>query len=84
MIMKKILLASFLSLFIACPLHAAEVNQISADNGITGWLVEDHSLPIIAIRIAFKGAGTAYDPADRQGLAKMAASLLDEGAGKCG
>lgn len=50
-------------------------------NGVQAWLAEDHSLPIITIDFAFRKAGSAYDPADKSGVAQMASNMLDEGAG---
>ncbi len=48
--------------------------------GITAWLVEDHTVPLIAMRFAFKG-GAAFEPAEKQGLSTFLAAMLDEGAG---
>ena len=58
---------------------AVEVQPVTA-GGVEAWLVEDHSNPIIAVGIAFRG-GAALDPAGKAGLARMTAALLDEGAG---
>ena len=64
----------------ARPSGAVQIRPVTAD-GIEAWLVEDHANPIIAVRIAFRGAGAAVDPVDKGGLARMTAALLDEGAG---
>jgi zinc protease len=45
------------------------------------WLVEEHTNPIITVRVAFE-VGAAADPAGKEGLANMVSSLLDEGAGE--
>ena len=65
---------------LARPSAALQIQRVTAD-GIEAWLVEDHANPIVALRVAFRGAGAATDPADKAGLARMAAALLDEGAG---
>jgi len=57
-----------------------DIQEVKSKSGITAWLVEDHSLPIIAIRFAFRGAGAAGDPPDKQGLAQLASNTMDEGA----
>ncbi len=62
------------------PAAAVEIQQITSTKGIKAWLVEDHSIPLIAVRFAFRG-GAALDPADREGLATMLSGTLDEGAG---
>lgn len=57
-----------------------KVDRIVTDTGIEAWLVEDHSLPLVTIKFAFKG-GLINDPADKAGLSKLVSVLLDEGAG---
>jgi zinc protease len=59
---------------------AVQVERVVSPRGIEAWLVEDHINPIISLRFAFRG-GAALDPQGREGLAEMAAALLDEGAG---
>ena len=54
-----------------------------ATNGITVWLVERHTLPVVSVTIAVP-AGSAADPADKGGVAYQTANMLDEGAGKYG
>lgn len=63
------------------PASATEIQRVVSKSGIVAWLVEEHSVPLISIRIGFTG-GASEDPLDKQGLANMASALLDEGAGK--
>jgi len=72
-------LAVFLLVCSVSLARAVEVQRVVAD-GIEAWLVEDHTNPMIAVSIAFRG-GAALDPQGKEGLARMAASLIDEGAG---
>jgi zinc protease len=60
--------------------HAMTIEKVTAANGLSAWLVEDHSLPIVTVRFAFP-TGAALDPAGKRGVAAMAAALLSEGAG---
>ncbi len=60
--------------------RAVTVEQIVTPKGIKAWLVEEHSVPLVAIRFAFMG-GSAQDPRGSEGLAAMTADLLTEGAG---
>jgi predicted Zn-dependent peptidase len=53
------------------------------DNGLTVWLVERHSLPIVSMEVVVQ-VGSADDPADKGGLAYQTANMVDEGAGKRG
>ena len=59
---------------------AMKIQQIKTPGGITAWLVEEHSVPLIAMRFAFEG-GSAQDPAGKEGLANFLGGMLDEGAG---
>jgi zinc protease len=60
--------------------RAITIQPITSPSGVTAWLVEDHSVPVVTLRFAFPG-GAALDPSDRRGLAAMVSGLLDEGAG---
>lgn len=71
---------AFAVLIAAEPGHAVKVEKVVSPGGIEAWLVQDHSIPITAIEFSFRG-GAAADPKDKTGLASMASSLLDEGAG---
>lgn len=62
------------------PAVAAEVQRVVSPGGIEAWLIEDHMVPVLSLRMAFRG-GAALDPEGKAGTANMAASLLDEGAG---
>lgn len=57
-----------------------KIQQVTSPQGITAWLVEDYSVPLIAIRFAFEG-GSSQDPQGKEGLANLMSGLFDEGAG---
>ncbi len=57
-----------------------KIQVVKSPGGVTAWLVEEHSVPLIAMRFAFEG-GNAQDPAGKEGLAHFLAGMLDEGAG---
>jgi zinc protease len=59
---------------------AAEIQQVRSPGGIAAWLVQEPSLPIVAIRFAFDG-GSSQEPAGKEGVAGLLAALLDQGAG---
>lgn len=60
----------------------AEVKEIRTNSDHTVWFMEDDFLPIVSVSISFTRAGYAHDPEGKQGLAVLATSLLDEGAGE--
>lgn len=62
------------------PVLAIEIQRVISPGGIEAWLVEQHTIPLIAMDFAFKG-GAKLDPPDAAGLANLAAGLIDEGAG---
>ena len=64
----------------ASPARAVTIEAVKSPGGITAWLVEDHSIPVVSMHAAFRG-GAALDTGDKAGLANFVASLLDEGAG---
>jgi zinc protease len=59
---------------------ATKIEAVTSEAGVTAWLVEDHSLPVVSMDVMFRG-GAALDPADKAGLSTLTADLLDEGAG---
>ena len=59
----------------------APIQKVTSPGGVVAWLVEDHSVPIVALDASFAG-GSAADPTGKEGLANLAANLLDEGAGE--
>ncbi len=53
--------------------------DIVSPGGIRAWLIEDHSLPMIAIRFRFDG-GAFLDPEGKEGLSHLMSGLMNEGA----
>ena len=78
--LRPALLALLISVSIPATAEAITVKAVQSPSGVETWLSEEHSIPMIAVNIAFP-AGSAYDPSDKPGLATLVSSLLDEGAG---
>ncbi|MER9326947.1 pitrilysin family protein [Mesorhizobium sp. M0488] len=74
----------FLSIvFLVLPALAAramDIQSVTSSKGVTAWLVEDYSVPVVAIRFVF-GGGSTQDPPGKEGLANLMTGLFDEGAG---
>ena len=64
----------------AAAAEAIDIQKVVSPGGVTAWLVEDQTVPLISMSYAFEG-GAAQDPANRPGVANMLSGLLDEGAG---
>lgn len=60
---------------------AVNVQERTSPGGISYWLVEDSTIPLVAVRFAFAGAGAVQDAPERSGTAHLLSGLLDEGAG---
>lgn len=68
------------TLGLSLPARALEIKEVVSSKGVKAWLVEDHTIPLIAMTFSFKG-GSAGDPPDKEGLAHFLSGMLDEGAG---
>ncbi|MEQ6203229.1 pitrilysin family protein [Sulfitobacter sp. HNIBRBA2951] len=76
--------ALFLGAAAALPARAeVDIQSVTSDGGITAWLVEEHSLPFVALEIAFRG-GTSLDAVDKRGAVNLMTGLLEEGSGDLG
>ncbi len=61
--------------------EAVEIKEVVSPGGIKAWLVEQHSIPLIAVSYEFAG-GVSADPPGKGGLAYLASGLMNEGAGE--
>src|SRR5215470_9783310 len=74
-------LAAFVLLVICVlPAGAIEIKEVKSKGGITAWLVEDHTNPLIAMQFSFAG-GATNDPQGKEGTADFITAMMDEGAG---
>ncbi|NDR55616.1 M16 family metallopeptidase [Aliiruegeria sabulilitoris] len=58
-----------------------EIQEVSTPGGIDAWLVEEHSIPFVALELRFRG-GTSLDAPGKRGATNLMAALLEEGAGE--
>lgn len=78
--MIRALLAAAVAVALALPARAAvEITEVTSPGGITAWLVEEHSIPFVALDIRFRG-GTSLDAPGRRGAINLMTALLEEGA----
>lgn len=57
-----------------------DIQEVTSPGGIDAWLVEEQSIPFVAIEIMFDG-GAALDPDAQRGAANLMMALLEEGSG---
>lgn len=76
------------ALILVASAHAApnkdrvlDIQNLTTDNGIEVWLVEDHSVPIVSVSFSMPG-GLSADPLDKAGLSNLLSAMMDEGAGE--
>jgi len=78
--MMRFVLA-FAAFFAALPAWAdINIKEVTTPGGVNAWLVEDHSIPFVALELRFKG-GASLDPEDKRGVTNLMVGLLEEGAG---
>ncbi|MEM6662004.1 MAG: pitrilysin family protein [Pseudomonadota bacterium] len=77
--LRSIVAAS--TLLVAGPaLAEIDIQNVTSPAGHKIWLVEEPSIPIVSIEIAFRG-GHRTDPADKAGLTNFTFGMMNEGAG---
>ncbi|MFX0541620.1 M16 family metallopeptidase [Roseovarius sp. S4756] len=63
------------------PAHAEiEVQDLGTPGGVDLWLVEDHTIPFVALEMRFRG-GASLDQPGKRGATNLMTGLLEEGAG---
>ena len=73
-------LAALFTTTIIRPAQAMNIQTIKSPGGIEAWLVEEHSVPLMAMRFAFAG-GNSQDAVGKEGTANFITAMMDEGAG---
>ncbi len=59
----------------------ATIQQFTTPGGVSVWLVEEPSIPILSVRMAWE-AGSTNDPAGLEGLTSAMVYQMNEGAGE--
>ncbi|WP_299027443.1 pitrilysin family protein [uncultured Sulfitobacter sp.] len=73
--------ALFVGTFLALPAQAeVDIQSVTSPGGTSAWLVEEHSLPFVALELAFIG-GTSLDVEGKRGAVNLMTGLLEEGSG---
>lgn len=77
----KLLSILFAALMLALPARAeVKIEEVVSPGGITAWLVQEPSIPFMALELRFRG-GTSLDRPGKRGAVNLMTGLLEEGAG---
>src|SRR6185437_4651298 len=76
----RALVGGSLLLAAAFPASATQIDRVVSPAGIEFWLVQEPTVPLIAMDFTFLG-GTTQDPDDKPGVASLVAGTIDEGSG---
>jgi len=80
--MSRLIALFVTTLALISPAHAeVNIKEITTPGGITAWLVEEHSIPFIALELRFKG-GASLDAPGKRGAINLMTGLIEEGAGE--
>lgn len=78
--MIRFLLAAVVA-FAALPAKAEiDIQEVISPNGVKAWLVEERSIPFVALNVWFRGGGS-LDLPDKRGATNLMVGLLEEGTG---
>lgn len=67
--------------FLALPAAAdVDIQEVTSPGGIEAWLVEDSSIPFVALEFWFQG-GASLDEPGKRGATYLMTGLLEEGSG---
>ncbi|WP_299601126.1 pitrilysin family protein [uncultured Tateyamaria sp.] len=76
----RIFAALTIALFATLPARAeVDITEVVSPGGITAWLVQEPSIPFMALEVRFRG-GASLDAPDKRGAVNLMTGLLEEGA----
>ncbi|MBR2656169.1 MAG: insulinase family protein [Loktanella sp.] len=78
--MLRILTALWFALLASTAQAEIDIKEITSPGGINAWVVEEPSIPFVALEIRFRG-GASLDEPGKRGAVNLMAALLEEGAG---
>lgn len=78
--MLRILIAFCLTVVATTARAETDIKQVTSPDGIAAWVVEEPSIPFIAVEIRFRGSASLDLPGKR-GATNLMVGLLEEGSG---
>ncbi len=81
MLMTRFVAAFAVAVALALPARAeVKIQEVVSPGGITAWLVQEPSIPFMALEVRFRG-GASLDAPGKRGAINLMTGLLEEGAG---
>ncbi|MEQ5869936.1 insulinase family protein [Sagittula sp. NFXS13] len=77
--MKRFVLAFGLMLGATVAHAEIDIQEVESPGGFDAWLVEDHTIPFVALELRFRGGGS-LDLEGKRGATNLMVGLLEEGA----
>ncbi len=78
--MLRLTIALCLTLFGTVARAEINIQEVTSPGGINAWVVEEPSIPFIALEIRFRG-GATLDLPGKRGATNLMTALLEEGSG---
>ncbi|WP_341367468.1 pitrilysin family protein [Yoonia sp. BS5-3] len=78
--MRRIFFALCLAIIASSAQAEIDIQEITSEGGINAWVVEEPSIPFIALEIRFRGSASLDLPGKR-GATNLMTGLLEEGSG---
>ena len=79
--MNRIFVFVLTVLMFALPAQAeVKIEEVTSPGGIKAWLVQDPSIPFMALELRFRG-GASLDAPGKRGAVNLMTGLLEEGTG---
>lgn len=76
----RLIYALILTFVAALPVRAdVNIQSVTSPGGITAWLVQEPSIPFVALELRFRGGASLDDP-EKRGSINLMTALLEEGA----
>ncbi|SFR55893.1 zinc protease [Yoonia tamlensis] len=77
--MLRSIIALTLGLLATTASAEIDIIEVTSPGGINAWVVEEPSIPFVALEIRFRG-GTSLDLPDKRGATNLMMALLEEGS----
>ncbi len=80
--MIRLILAASMAVVLSLPARAEiNIQEVTSPSGLEAWLVEEQSIPFLALELRFQG-GAGLDAPGKRGAINLMTALLEEGAGE--